>query len=100
MTEPHLFGASSGVYVRIVRLALAEKGVAYQLVDDVSLVSRNERILGDLYDTDLRLRVDSVRVLGPDKSEMRIDGVHYLVDTRLDEDFVDVSGKFGSGQRL
>lgn len=37
MTEPHLFGASYGVYVRIVRLALAEKGVAYQLVDDGSL---------------------------------------------------------------
>lgn len=68
------------------------------LVDDVSLVSRNERILGDLYDTDLRLRVDSVRVLGPDKSEMKIDGVHYLVDTRFDKDFLDVSAKFGSDQ--
>jgi glutathione S-transferase len=33
MTEPSLFGASCGVYVRIVRLALAEKGVAYQLVE-------------------------------------------------------------------
>jgi uncharacterized protein YdgA (DUF945 family) len=68
------------------------------LIDDVSLVSRNERILGDLYDTDLRLRVDTVRVVGPDKSEMRIDGVHYLVDTSVDHDFLDVSGKFGSGQ--
>jgi glutathione S-transferase len=33
MTEPSLFGASCGVYVRIVRLALAEKGVAYRLVE-------------------------------------------------------------------
>ncbi|HEY0480883.1 MAG TPA: glutathione S-transferase family protein [Kofleriaceae bacterium] len=33
MTEPHLFGASCGVYVRIVRLTLAEKGVAYRLVE-------------------------------------------------------------------
>jgi glutathione S-transferase len=39
VTEPHLFGASYGVYVRIVRLALAEKGVAYRLVDDISLPS-------------------------------------------------------------
>ena len=31
--EPSLFGASCGVYVRIVRLALAEKGVAYRLVE-------------------------------------------------------------------
>ena len=68
------------------------------LVDDVSLVSRNERILGDLYDTDLRLRVDEVRVVGPDKSQTLIEGVHYLVDTRADQDFLDVSGKFGSGQ--
>ena len=32
-TEPSLFGASCGVYVRIVRLALAEKGIAYRLVE-------------------------------------------------------------------
>lgn len=32
-TEPSLFGASCGVYVRIVRIALAEKGVAYRLVE-------------------------------------------------------------------
>ncbi|HEX3759131.1 MAG TPA: glutathione S-transferase family protein [Kofleriaceae bacterium] len=31
--EPSLFGASCGVYVRIVRLVLAEKGVAYRLVE-------------------------------------------------------------------
>ena len=33
VAEPSLFGASCGVYVRIVRLALAEKGVAYRLVE-------------------------------------------------------------------
>lgn len=32
-TEPSLFGASCGVYVRIVRLALAEKGIAYRLIE-------------------------------------------------------------------
>lgn len=31
--EPCLFGASCGVYVRIARLALAEKGVAYHMVE-------------------------------------------------------------------
>lgn len=31
--EPCLFGAACGVYVRIVRLALAEKGVAYRLFE-------------------------------------------------------------------
>lgn len=33
VSEPSLFGASCGVYVRIVRLALAEKGVAYRLIE-------------------------------------------------------------------
>lgn len=33
MTSPIVFGAPYSVYVRIVRLALAEKGVAYQLVE-------------------------------------------------------------------
>lgn len=33
VTQPSLFGASCGVYVRIVRLALAEKGVAYRLIE-------------------------------------------------------------------
>lgn len=33
MTEPILFGAAYSVYVRIVRLTLAEKGVAYRLVE-------------------------------------------------------------------
>ena len=31
MTEPIIFGAAYSVYVRAVRLALAEKGVAYRL---------------------------------------------------------------------
>ena len=33
MPEPTLFGASYSVYVRVVRLVLAEKGVSYRQVD-------------------------------------------------------------------
>ena len=68
------------------------------LIEDVTLVSRNERILGDLYDTDARLRVDKVRVIGPDKSETLVEGVHYLVDTQVDKDFINLGAKFGSGK--
>jgi uncharacterized protein YdgA (DUF945 family) len=68
------------------------------LVDDISLVSRNERILGDLYDTDMRVRIDQVRVLGADQSQMLIEGVHYLVDTSLDQDFITLGAKLGSGK--
>ena len=68
------------------------------LIDDVSLTSRNERILRDLYDTDARLRVAKVRIVGPDKSETLIEGVHYLVDTQVDKDFIDLGAQFGSGK--
>jgi uncharacterized protein YdgA (DUF945 family) len=67
-------------------------------VDEMTLTSRNERILRDLYDTDLRLRIDQVRVIGPDKSQTLVEGVHYLVDTQADKDFLDVSAQFGSGK--
>jgi glutathione S-transferase len=33
VNQPNLFGAAYGVYVRIVRLTLAEKGVAYRLIE-------------------------------------------------------------------
>ena len=68
------------------------------LVDDVTLTARNERILGDLYDTDARLHVDKVRIIGPDKSETLVEGVHYLVDTKVDEEFLDLGAQFGSGK--
>jgi hypothetical protein len=56
-------------------------------IDDVTLTSRGERILRDLYDTDARLRIDKVSVVGADKSEMVIEDVHYLVDTQVDGEF-------------
>lgn len=68
------------------------------LLDDVTLTSRNERILGDLYDTDARLHIDQVRVLGPDKAETLVEHVRYLVDTRVEQDFLDVAAQFGSGK--
>jgi uncharacterized protein YdgA (DUF945 family) len=68
------------------------------LVDHVTLTSSNERILHDLYDTDLRLRVDKVQVIGLDKSETLVEDVHYLIDTKVEKDFVDLGAKLGSGK--
>lgn len=68
------------------------------LIDDLTLTSRSERILRDLYDTDARLRVDKLRIVGADKSETLVEGVHYLVDTKVDQQFVELGAKFGSGR--
>lgn len=67
------------------------------LLKDVTLTSTNERIRGDLYDTDLRFRIDTVHVIGADKSESVIEGVHYLVDTTPEKEFINVGAKLGSG---
>lgn len=67
-------------------------------IDDVTLTSRNQRILRDLYDTDARLRVAKVRIIGRDRSETLVEGVHYLVDTNVKDDFIDLGAQFGSGK--
>jgi uncharacterized protein YdgA (DUF945 family) len=66
------------------------------VLSDVTLTSTNERIRGDLYDSDFRFRIDHVRMLGADKSETVVDGVHYLVDTTLDKEFVNFGARFGT----
>ena len=67
-------------------------------IDDVTLTSRGERILRDLYDTDARLRIDKVSIVGADKSEMVIEDVHYLVDTQVDGEFASLGTRLGSGR--
>jgi hypothetical protein len=67
------------------------------VVDTVTLTSTSERIQGDLYDTDFSFLVDTVRVIAVDKSESVIDGIHYVVDTGLDKEFMNVGAKLGTG---
>jgi uncharacterized protein YdgA (DUF945 family) len=67
------------------------------VIEDATLWSTNERIQGDLYDTDFKVRIDEIRVIGADKSETVVENVHYLVDTTVDGEFVSVGAKFGSG---
>ncbi len=67
------------------------------VVDKVTLTSTSERIQGDLYDTDFSFLVDTVRVIAVDKSESVIDGIHYVVDTGLDKEFMNVGAKLGTG---
>jgi uncharacterized protein YdgA (DUF945 family) len=67
------------------------------MVDEVTLASTSERIRGDLYDTDISFRIDTLRAVELDKSELVIEGIHYVVDTGLDKEFMTVGAKLGSG---
>jgi uncharacterized protein YdgA (DUF945 family) len=67
------------------------------VVNKVTLTSTSERIQGDLYDTDFSFLIDTVRVIAVDKSESVVEGVHYVVDTGLDKEFMNVGAKLGTG---
>ncbi len=67
------------------------------VMDKATLTSTSERIQGDLYDTDFSFLIDTVRVIDVDKSEAVVEGVHYVVDTGFDKEFMDVGAKLGTG---
>ena len=67
------------------------------VVDKATLTSTSERIQGDLYDTDFSFLIDTVRVIDVDKSEAVVEGIHYVLDTGLDQEFLNVGAKLGSG---
>jgi uncharacterized protein YdgA (DUF945 family) len=50
-----------------------------------------------LYDGDFKLSVDQARVAGADKDVTEVAGLHYILDSTIDDDFMDVAFRFGSG---
>ena len=64
----------------------------------MSLEGDSERIVGDLYDTDLEFEIDEMLFVGADKMETTVDEVHYGFETSHQDGFVDVAAKFGSGR--
>ena len=67
------------------------------LLRDMTLTSSSERIHGDLYDTDCRLAIAELRMVSADHSETDLANVYYTADTNLDDDFLDVTTRLGSG---
>jgi len=57
----------------------------------------SHRVRGDLYDGDFKLTVDQTHFIGPEKAVTEIADLHYIVDTTIDDDFMDVALKFGTG---
>ena len=64
----------------------------------ISLVGDSERVKGDVYDADFRFAIDKIVAVDAMKQETTIEGVHYLVKSASQDDFMDVSAKLGTGK--
>ncbi len=68
------------------------------LIRDVALELESERIVGDLYDTDMQITVAEVSGNGADKKVFSMEGLHYLIDTDMKGEFIDIAAKLGTGE--
>ncbi|HET9472292.1 MAG TPA: DUF945 family protein [Steroidobacteraceae bacterium] len=68
------------------------------LVSDISLVGESERVQGELYDADYKFAIDRILAVGADGAETTIDGIHYLIASSVDDGFMDVGAKVGTGK--
>lgn len=64
----------------------------------LTLVGNSERVKGDVYDADYRFLIDKVSFVDTTRQEATVDGVHYILKASTQEDFMDLSSKFGTGQ--
>ena len=68
------------------------------LLTGMSLVGESERVQGEVYDADYRFAIDKIVAVGADQAETTIDDIHYLVASAVDDGFMDVSAKMGTGK--
>ena len=64
----------------------------------MSLEGESERIVGDLFETDVEFKIEKMLFTGADKTETGIEDVHYIIDTSHEDGFIDMSARFGSGK--
>jgi uncharacterized protein YdgA (DUF945 family) len=67
------------------------------LIKGITITGASHRVRGSLYDGDFKLSVDQARVAGADKDVTEVAGLHYILDSTIDDDFMDVAFRFGSG---
>ncbi len=68
------------------------------LVSGMSLVAESERVQGEVYESDIRFAIDKIVAVTDDQSELTIEGLHYLADSSVDEGYMNVGAKVGSGK--
>jgi uncharacterized protein YdgA (DUF945 family) len=73
-------------------------GESVFVLNGLTMDGNGKRVIGDLYDGDFAFRIKEMKVHEEATGEdMAINDVHYLVDTRTKDDFVNMSAQFGTG---
>lgn len=67
------------------------------LLKGLALSGDSHRVRGDIYDGDFKFSIDQTRIVGSDQEVTEVADLHYIVDTTIDDDFMDVALKFGAG---
>ena len=68
------------------------------LLTDMTLVGESERVQGEVYEADYKFAIDKIVAVGTDKAETTIEGIHYQVTSSVDDGFMDVGAKLGTGK--
>lgn len=79
------------------RLEARSKDGGYFLMRDLETEGSGDQIVGDVYDTEAVVEIDSIRVVDTQGETVEAKDIEYLIDTDRKGDFVDVSFKFGTG---
>ena len=68
------------------------------LLSGMSLVAESERMQGEVYESDFRFGIDKIVAVSDDLAETNIEGIRYLVESSVDDGFMDVAAKLGTGK--
>ena len=64
----------------------------------MALSGDSKRVLGELFDTDFNFKIDEMSFVDQQKSETSVVKIHYVVKSSLEDDYMDIGAKFGSGK--
>lgn len=68
------------------------------LLSGISLVGESERVQGEVYESDFRFAIDKIVGVSADLAETTIEGIRYVVESSVDDGFMDVVAKTGTGK--
>lgn len=79
-------------------IAKKKTGETVFILNSLTMEGDGKRVIGDLYDGDFAFRIKEMKVHEAGTGEdMAISDVHYVVDTKTKDDFVNMSAQFGTG---
>jgi uncharacterized protein YdgA (DUF945 family) len=67
-------------------------------VSGMSLVTESDRVQGEVYESDFKFVIEEVVAVTADQVEITIEGIHYLADSSVDDGFMNVGAKVGTGK--